>query len=128
MGFRRFGPRLVLTIAAVVWGGTTVMTGALPGLFGGAASTLAVLLSVRFVLGIAEAATYPVAASTIGVWMPPSERAFSNAIVIAGMALGSAFSPPLMSRVMVASGWRTAFYLTSILAFLIAALWWWFMR
>lgn len=124
----QFGPRLVLTIAAVVWGGMTVMTGALPGLFGGAASTLAVLLSVRFILGIAEAATYPVAASTIGVWMPPSERAFSNAIVIAGMALGSAFIPPLMSRVMVASGWRTAFYLTSILAFLIAALWWWYAR
>jgi len=124
----RFGPRLVLTIAAVVWGATTLMTGALPGLIGGTAATLAVLLSVRFVLGVAEAATYPVAAATIGVWMPASERAFSNAIVIAGMALGSAFSPPLMSRVMVASGWRTAFYVTSVLAFVIAALWWWYAR
>lgn len=124
----RFGPRLVLTIAAIVWGGTTLMTGALPGLVGGTAATLAVLLTVRFLLGVAEAATYPVAASTVGVWMPPSERAFANSVVIAGMALGSAFIPPLTSRVMVASGWRPAFYVTSLLGFLIAAVWWWYGR
>jgi MFS transporter, ACS family, glucarate transporter len=124
----RFGPRLVLTVAATMWGLTTLMTGALPGRVGGAAATLAVLLAVRFVLGVAEAATYPVAASTVGVWMPASERAFSNSLVIAGMALGSAFVPPLMSRLMVASGWRTIFYVTSGLGFLIAALWWWYAR
>jgi ACS family glucarate transporter-like MFS transporter len=124
----RYGPRLVLTVAAAIWGLTTFMTGALPGLVGGAAATLAVLLTVRFLLGLAEAATYPVAASAIGVWMPASERAFSNSLVIAGMALGSAFIPPLMSRLMVASGWRTSFYVTSVPGFLIAALWWWYAR
>ncbi len=124
----RFGPRLVLTTAAAMWGLTTLMTGALPGVVGGAAATLAVLLGVRFLLGVAEAATYPVAASTIGVWVPPSERAFSNALVIAGMALGSAFIPPLISRLMVASGWRASFYVTSVFGFLIATLWWWYAR
>jgi MFS transporter, ACS family, glucarate transporter len=124
----RFGPRLVLTVAAALWGLATLMTGALPGVIGGAAATMAVLLGVRFLLGMAEAATYPVAASTVGSWMPPSERAFANSLVIAGMALGSAFIPPVMARVMVASGWRMSFYVTSILGFLIAALWWWYAR
>ncbi len=124
----RFGPRLVLTVAAIIWGLTTLMTGALPGVIGGAMGTLAVLLGVRFLLGIAEAATYPVAAAAVGVWMPASERAFANSLVIAGMALGSAFIPPVMARVMVASGWRMSFYVTSVLGFLIAALWWWYAR
>jgi MFS transporter, ACS family, glucarate transporter len=124
----RFGPRLILTAAATIWGLTTLMTGALPGVIGGAAWTMAVLLGVRFLLGVAEAATYPVAVSAVGVWMPPSERAFANSLVIAGMALGSAFMPPVISRLMVASGWRMSFYLTSIPAFLIAALWWWYVR
>ena len=66
----RFGPRVVLTVAAAIWGVTTVMTGALPGMVGGAVGTLAVLLAVRFLLGVAEAATYPVAMSAVGVWMP----------------------------------------------------------
>jgi ACS family glucarate transporter-like MFS transporter len=122
----RLGPRLVLTMAAVVWGLTTFMTGALPGAIGGTAGTLAVLLAVRFILGAAEAATYPVAVSAVGTWMPISERAFSNSIVIAGMALGSAFMPPLMSRLMVAAGWRASFYATSVLGFVIAAAWWWY--
>jgi ACS family glucarate transporter-like MFS transporter len=124
----RFGPRLVLSVAAFVWGLTTLMTGALPGAIGGAAGTLAVLLAVRFLLGVAEAATYPVAAATIGTWMPGSERAFANSVVIAGMALGSACIPPIMSRLMVAAGWRAAFYATSILGFLIASVWWWYAR
>ncbi len=124
----RFGPRLILTAAAVLWGLTTFMTGALPGVIGGAAGTMAVLLGVRFLLGMAEAATYPVAVSAVGVWLPPSERAFANSLVIAGMALGSAFMPPVIARLMVASGWRMAFYVTSIPAFLIAALWWWYAR
>ena len=120
----RFGPRVVLTVAAAIWGVTTVMTGALPGMVGGAVGTLAVLLAVRFLLGVAEAATYPVAMSAVSVWMPPSERAFANSLVVAGMALGSAFIPPVMARVMGASGWRMAFYVTSIPGFLIAVLWW----
>src|SRR6478735_7924053 len=57
----RFGPRAVLTVAAAIWGIATVLTGALPGAIGGAAGTMAVLVGVRFVLGAAEAATYPVA-------------------------------------------------------------------
>jgi ACS family glucarate transporter-like MFS transporter len=124
----RFGPRVVLTAAAAIWGLTTLMTGALPGIVGGAAGALAVLIAVRFLLGVAEAATYPVAMSAVGVWMAPSERAFANSLVIAGMALGSAFMPPLMARVMLASGWRMSFYVTSMLGFLIAALWWWYAR
>ncbi|RPJ64580.1 MAG: MFS transporter [Acidobacteria bacterium] len=124
----RFGARLVLTVAAAVWGLTTVMTGALPGIVTGAAGTLTVLMIVRFLLGAAEAATYPVATSAVGVWMPASERVFANSLVIAGMALGSAVMPPVISRVMVASGWRAAFYATSILGFLIAGIWWWYAR
>lgn len=122
----RFGPRLVLTAAAVVWGVTTVMTGALPGVIGSGAAALAVLIAVRFALGVAEAATYPVAVAAVRVWMPPQERAFSNALIIAGMALGSALLPPVIAWVMVASGWRMTFYTTSILGFAIAAAWWWY--
>ena len=124
----RFGSRLVLTVSAAMWGLATLMTGALPGSIGGPAAAIAILFVVRFLLGVAEAATYPVAAATVGLWMAPSERAFANALVIAGMALGSAVIPPLMSRTMVVSGWRVSFYVTSVLGFAMAALWWWYAR
>ncbi len=124
----RFGPRLVLSVAATIWGITTVMTGTLPGSIAGASGALAVLILIRFVLGLAEAATYPVAVSAVGVWIAPTERAFANSLVIAGMALGSAFVAPLIAEVMIAGGWRVALCVTSVPAFLIAALWWWYAR
>ena len=124
----RFGPRAVLTGAAVIWGIATALTGALPGAIGGAAGTMAVLVGVRFVLGAAEAATYPVATAAVGVWVPASDRVLANALVISGMALGSSFVPPLMSQIMVAAGWRMSFYATSLPGFLVAAIWWRYAR
>jgi ACS family glucarate transporter-like MFS transporter len=122
----RFGPRLVLTAAAVSWGLATFLTGLIPGLFiKGALAAFVFLLIVRFGLGIGEAATYPVAARAVANWMPASEHAFSNAMVIVGATLGSAFTPPLIAYVMQAFGWRATFYLTTFFPFAIAILWWW---
>jgi ACS family glucarate transporter-like MFS transporter len=121
----RFGPRIVLAIAAFCWGLTTLLTGLIPGvLMTGTVAVIGALFVVRFLLGVGEAATYPVSARAIANWMPPSERARSNSLVIAGGSIGSAFTPPLVSWLMVHLGWRQSFYLTSLLGFGIAAIWW----
>ncbi|HEY1212293.1 MAG TPA: MFS transporter, partial [Bryobacteraceae bacterium] len=58
----RFGPRRVLTVCGLSWGVTTLLTGLVPGLLlKGAGLALGSLLLIRFLHGIAEAATYPVA-------------------------------------------------------------------
>jgi len=120
----RLGPRFVLTLAALSWGIATVLTGLVPGLLIGSGSGIFIsLLVIRFLLGAGEAATYPVAARAIANWIPGNKRALGNAIVLAGMPLGSAVTPPLVSWLMVNVGWRQTFYITSGLAFLIALLW-----
>ncbi|MEO8028217.1 MAG: MFS transporter [Bryobacteraceae bacterium] len=122
----RRGPRLVLAAAAFSWGFLTILTGLLPGIvFKGAAAAFLSLLLIRFLLGVGEAATYPVAALAIGRWMPVREHAFSNAVVIAGATAGSAFTPPIVAALMQNAGWRASFYVTSLFSFVIAALWWW---
>jgi ACS family glucarate transporter-like MFS transporter len=57
--------------------------------------------------------------------MPASRRALSFSSLIVGMAIGSAFTPPLVSWVMVHAGWRASFYLTALIAFALTA--WWMM-
>src|SRR5262249_42890315 len=117
----RKGPRLVLTLAAVLWGATTLLTGLVPGLLiGSGLGALMSLIVLRFTLGAAEAATYPVAARSVANWFPISERTFANAMVITGSTLGMVFTPPLISWVMVMWGWREIFFVTSVLAFLFA--------
>lgn len=121
----RFGPRLVLALAALSWGLLTLLTGLLPGIFvSGTLGILWTFLVLRFLLGVGEAATFPVAARAIANWMKPAERGRANAYVIAGLSLGSTITPPLTALVMVRLGWRASFYVASTLAFALAIVWW----
>jgi len=120
----RFGPRLVLTAAALSWGATTLLTGLIPGyVLKSSCWIFASLLLLRFLLGAGESATYPVAARAIANWTPPSERALSNSVVIAGLSLGSAVTPPIVSSLMVKAGWRGSFFATAALALAMGFLW-----
>jgi ACS family glucarate transporter-like MFS transporter len=122
----RRGPRFVLTVAVLSWGFLTLMTGLIPGLVvrGAAAAFLSLLIS-RFMLGVGEAAMYPVAAGVVANWMPVQEHAFSNAVVMGGNTVGSALTAPLIAIIMKAFGWRFSFYLTGVFPFALAGLWWW---
>jgi ACS family glucarate transporter-like MFS transporter len=81
------------------------------------------MLVLRFLLGASEAATFPVGSRAIHNWTPPNERALGNAFMMAGSSSAAAFTAPLVSWLMLRFGWRQAFYLTSLLAFAIAMLW-----
>ncbi len=117
----------MLTVAALFWGLTTLLTGLVPGLLiNSGMGAFASLMVLRFTLGTAEAATYPVAARAVANWMPVAERTFANAVVIVGSTVGMIFTPPLISWLMVAGGWRETFYVTSVLGFIIALLWRWY--
>lgn len=65
----------------------------------GGVTGLASLLLLRFVLGGAEATTYPVGARAVSNWIPEGNRALANSFVIAGLPLGSAITPPLVSTI-----------------------------
>ena len=121
----RFGPRLVLTVCGLFWGITTFLSGLVPGLLlKGTGLALGSLLLIRFLHGIGEAATYPVAMSAVAIWIAPSRHAFINSLIFTGSTLGSAFAPPFVASVMSVYGWRVTFYLSAVLPVVLAILWW----
>lgn len=121
----RFGPRLVLMVCGFSWGVTTFLTGLVPGLLlKSAGLAIGSLLLLRFLHGLGEAATYPVAMSAVAIWIPPSRHAFINSIIFTGSTLGSAFAPPFIASMMSAYGWRATFYVSAILPVMLAILWW----
>jgi ACS family glucarate transporter-like MFS transporter len=118
------GPRITLTLAAIIWGITTLLTGILPNrLVAGTAAAFACLMVVRFVLGAGEAATFPVGARAIRNWIPPGGRALGNSLMMVGSSVAAAVTAPIVSWLTLHFGWRTAFYGTSSLAFGIAIVW-----
>lgn len=122
----KLGPRLVLGVCGLWWVVTTELTGLLPGrLWSGAATALLVLLTLRFVQGIGEASTYPVAMAAVSDWFPARQHAFINALIFTGSTSGSAFGPPVVAHIMKALGWRATFYFTAVLPLIVACLWFW---
>ena len=120
----RIGPRLTLAVAALLWGVSTIFTGLVPGLVIKSATGIFLSLWIlRFLLGSAEAATYPVGSRAVGNWMPISQRTFGNSVMFIGSSAASALAGPVISLLMVKFGWRQSFYLSSILAFVIAVMW-----
>ncbi len=118
------GPRLTLTIAALLWCLTSVLSGFLPGSYvNGTFAVIFCLWLLRFLLGAGEAATFPVGARAIRNWTPLWERGLGNSVMIAGASIAAAVTSPLVSWLMVLAGWRASFYITSLAALVLAITW-----
>ncbi len=120
----RLGPGFTLAVAGSLWALTTLLTGLAPGfLVPAGAASLVALMGIRFLLGVGQAAAYPLASRAVASWLPSHRRALSFSALIVGMAIGSAFTPPLVSWVMVNAGWRMSFYLTALIALALTVAW-----
>jgi ACS family glucarate transporter-like MFS transporter len=119
-----FGPRITLTVAAIVWCVSSALTGFLPGSYlTGTIGMIVSLWVLRFFLGVGEAATFPVGTRAIRNWTPIWERGIGNSIMIAGASIAAAVTSPLVSWLMVRVGWRASFYITSLAALVLAIVW-----
>ncbi len=121
----RWGARRVLMVSAwwwviVTWLQAMVGSTFLPVPAGAAVGALLVL---RFLLGVGEAPTFPAAAQGVSRWVPPAARGSANGMVVAAIGLGSAIAPPLVSAVMVRSGWRVAMAVSAMPSLVVALLW-----
>jgi ACS family glucarate transporter-like MFS transporter len=126
----RIGARRALAGMAVLWGGLNLLVGLIPA--GTAISTTAVLLlllALRFLMGAAQAPLFPVVGGGATCnWFPLSGWALPNSLQNAGLTLGSAVTGVLIAGLTERYGWRQSFVLTAPLAFLVAAVWWWYGR
>jgi ACS family glucarate transporter-like MFS transporter len=124
----RLGGRRALTAIAVLWGVLNLLLGLVPA----AAPTavlLALLITLRFLMGAAQAPLYPVTGGgVIYHWFPYAGWALPNALTNVGLTFGAAAAGPLIVWLALTVGWRQSFVLTSPLALLVAAVWWWYAR
>jgi ACS family glucarate transporter-like MFS transporter len=102
----RFGPRLVISAGVVWWGLFTTLTALVPS---GMASSLALLIGTRFVLGLGEAVLFPSSNKLVSAWIPSSERGLANGLIFAGVGAGAGVTPPLIIYVLSRWGWQCSF-------------------
>jgi len=123
------GARRALMLCALAWGVLTLLTGFAPHLMAASAAGAVISLCVvRFLMGVANAPIFTVAASSISHWFPPGAWALPNSILSTGLTLGQAAVGPLVTFLIIKFGWRESFYAMAPLGFLAAAWWWRYAR
>jgi len=87
------------------------------------ATSFAMLMGSRFLLGMGEGGGFPAATRAVAEWFTPKERATAMGIINAGTAVGAVVAPPLIAVVLSYSGWRWIFVVTGGLGLLWAWCW-----
>ena len=116
----RFGARRVLAGGVAWWGIFTALTAMVPANIAGA---LLIFVAVRFLLGAGEAIIYPSANQFIARWIPKTERGVANGLIFAGVGAGAGLTPLLITHIMLRYGWRSSFWLCSLIGFAAGAVW-----
>jgi len=105
----RFGIRRVGRVSTLLWSVASFAAAISPG--------LAIFFAARFLLGIAEAPTFPANAKAIGLWFPQQERSLPIAITDAAAKFSSAIGVPFLGLLLLHFGWRLTFAATGLLSF-----------
>jgi predicted MFS family arabinose efflux permease len=114
----RFGGQRVACWALLVWSVFTVLTGF--------AWSFAALLVVRFVFGAAEGIFPPAAMKVLVERTSPKERMGANGLIMSSNALAAVLVPVVIGPLIVAFGWRSAFFSAAALGvFVLVALRMW---
>jgi ACS family glucarate transporter-like MFS transporter len=123
----RWGARGALVLMGLVAATAMIATPLAPSLFTGTA-LFAGLVSLQVLLGVSQAATFPVSAGVFQQWFPPHRWASVIGLQTMGLQLGAAVTPPLIASLMHFFGWRSALFWTTLPALVFVVWWGWYGR
>lgn len=106
-------------VTLLVWGVLAMATGFV--------HNTAQLITVRFLLGVAEGGVWPATLVLLSKWFPLSERARANSYWMMCIPLASILMSPLSGWILHLSNWRWLFIIEGALPWLWAIVWWVFM-
>jgi ACS family glucarate transporter-like MFS transporter len=120
----RFGPRKTLTLAILWWATLTMMMNLVP--YFALRLSLSLVWTfgvVRFLTGLGEAASYPNANRMVAFWTAKRERGIGSSLLLGGVGAGGVMAPALFAVSMQRWGWQSSFFVSGILAIIVAFVW-----
>lgn len=115
-----YGSRKVWSLFATLWSISCAGIGLATG-FGG-------ILVMRFLLGTAEGPGFPAMTRVAADWLPMKERARAFAFGLAAVPFASVIGAPLISQLIVHTGWRLMFIILGLFGLIWALVWHTFFR
>jgi MFS transporter, ACS family, D-galactonate transporter len=111
----RFNLRWLYAGCFALWSFTCGLTGFV--------STLGVMILLRMLLGIGESIYLPGGMKAVSVLFAPKDRGLASGVVNCGTRAGLAFGAPLIAAIVVAFGWKAAFFLLGFVSLFWLAPW-----
>lgn len=116
----RFGAKRVLIASVILWSIFTGLTGA--------AWSLASMVAIRFLFGIGEGGFQPSCSKIISETFPKEKRAGAMSIMLSSAGIIALIVPILSVSLLTTIGWRVTFFIMGIIGFVIAALYWFYIK
>lgn len=116
----RFGPRIAIMMAVVLWSAMTAITPF--------AGSFAALLVVRVFLAIGQSPDWPGSIASIDRLFPSQERAVANGLLLFALYVGVALGAPLGSHLLMVIGLEGLFLVCGATGIVIAGIWWSYFR
>jgi len=109
----RFGVKRSLVLSVLGFSVCAILVYPLGG-------SLAGLIALRLMLGVAESVHMPMNSALVSRWFPPHERGRANSVYVAGILIALALAPWLIIPVVERFGWRLGFALLGLAGLAIA--------
>ena len=117
----RFGSKITYFFSIFLWSLFTLLTGGVGFLAGGAA--VAALFGLRFLVGAAEAPSFPGNSRITSAWFPTHERGLASALFNSAQYFATVLFAPLMGWLVHAFGWQSVFVVMGVLGIGMAFVW-----
>jgi ACS family glucarate transporter-like MFS transporter len=117
----RFGSKQVYAFSIIAWSVFTFLQGFI-GYFE-VATAVIVLFSLRFMLGLAEAPSFPGNGRIVAAWFPTAERGTASAIFNSAQYFSTAIFAPFTGWIAYSFGWPYVFWVMGTIGVVIAAVW-----
>jgi len=117
----KFGSKTIIACSVFFWSIFTFFQGFI-GFFSGGAAII-ILFTLRFMVGLAEAPSFPGNSRIVAAWFPKSERGTASAIFNSAQYFALVLFSPIMAWLTHRFGWHFVFIIMGVLGVILAAVW-----
>jgi ACS family glucarate transporter-like MFS transporter len=117
----RFGSKKVYAASIIIWSIFTALQGSI-GVFG-LAWAVPTLFFLRFMVGLAEAPSFPANGRIVAAWFPTAERGTASAIFNSAQYFAVVLFTPFMAWITYTYGWKDVFSVMGIIGIALGAIW-----
>lgn len=119
----RYGSKMVYGASIFIWSIFTMLQGGISFLAATAGTAVVVLFTLRLLVGLAEAPSFPANGRIVAAWFPANERGTASAVFNSAQYFATVLFAPIMGWIVHTFGWPYVFYFMGVVGVVVSGIW-----